>query len=533
MMKLKLVEIVVITVLILFQLYIAFKLFLEIKRFNNIFKNPPKVDSKFTTINNLNDGDLESILFENDYEETEELVEVSYLSTSTKNEVMNNIVVPINTYLIKNKGIAIDFHILKDIVDRNVEIVEDNIAERVPAPLYIGLAATMLGIIFGLFSVSFDVPSNGSGELALQAIKPLIDGVKLAMSASVVGLILTTIFSVWIFKDAKSKVESGKNQFLSLLQSELMPKMNRSKLPEVDVLARKIDAFSKSSISIVSHLGTIVNDSKSSIEREQQLLQDIRALDVRKVSAVNLDIFNKLDGMMGSFQSFAKYYEQLDSSLLNTTKLVDNLDKFVRNTDNINVILQDLKSIINKSDQASDFFSQHIKSFSQYGDAVNESVADSDSRMSKAIDVLGVSVEKQFEAFNESIAEYDSKLSIAFDNSIKRFNESAKDQIDKTELAFNNSRPKFEKLEHLEKLSGIENKLSQLESGLIDVIKITNREIVDAISSGSYAGSSSSISSAPKSKKKRIFENISSGIRVASYVVIVVAGIVFIYKTFF
>lgn len=533
MTKLKLAEIVIIALLILFQLYIAFKLFLEIKGFKKIFKNPPKVDSKFTTINNLNDGDLESILFNDDYLETDDLIEVSYLGTSAKNEVMNNIVVPINTYLIKNKGVSIDFHILKDIVDRNVEIVEDNIAERVPAPLYIGLAATMLGIIFGLFSVSFDTPSNGSGELALQAIKPLIDGVKLAMSASVVGLVLTTIFSVWIFKNAKSKVELGKNQFLSLLQSELMPKMNRSKLPEVDVLARKIDTFSKSSISIVSHLGTLVNDSKSSIEREQQLIQDIRALDVRKVSAVNLDIFNKLESMMGSFQSFAKYYEKLDSSLLNTTKLVDNLDKFVRNTDDINVILQDLKSIITKSDQASDFFSQHIKSFSQYGDAVNESVADSDSRMSKAIDVLGVSVEKQFEAFNESIAEYDSKLSIAFDNSIKRFNESAKDQIDKTEIAFNNSRPKFEKLEHLEKLNGIEQKLSQLESGLSDVIKRTNREIVDAISSGGYTNLTSTSSNVPTSKKKNLMDKVSFGIKIISYVVIIVAGIVFIYKTFF
>lgn len=533
MIKLKLVEIIVIAVLIIFQLYIAFKLFLEIKGFKNIFKNPPKVDSKFTTINNLNDGDLESILFNDDYSEAEDLIEISYLSTSTKNEVMNNVVVPINTYLIKNKGISIDFHILKDIVDRNVEIVEDNIAERVPAPLYIGLAATMLGIIFGLFSVSFDTPSNGSGELALQAIKPLIDGVKLAMSASVVGLILTTIFSVWIFKDAKSKVESGKNQFLSLLQSELMPKMNRSKLPEVDVLARKIDAFSKNSISIVSHLGTLVNDSKSSIEREQQLIQDIRALDVRKVSAVNLDIFNKLEGMMGSFQSFAKYYEQLDNSLLNTTKLVESLDKFVRNTDNINVILKDLKSIINKSDQASDFFSQHIKSFSQYGDAVNESVADSDSRMSKAIDVLGVSVEKQFEAFNESIAEYDSKLSVAFDNSIKRFNESAKDQINKTEIAFNNSRPKFEKLEHLEKLSSIENKLSKLESGLSDVIRRTNKDIVDAISSADNTRSKSISPSLPSSKKIKLIDKVSFGIKIISYIVIIVSGIVFIYKTFY
>ena len=170
---------------------------------------------------------------------------------------MSTIVYYINVYLIKNKGATMDFHLIKDIVDKHTENIETQIENRIPAPLYLGLAATMIGIIIGLFSVNF----GGNGADAMDAIQPLIDGVKMAMVGSVSGLIITTIFSIKIYKDALTEAGDEKSEFLSKLQSELMPRMAKGKMPEVAILSDKLDVFARTTTSTVSQLNDIVKTS--------------------------------------------------------------------------------------------------------------------------------------------------------------------------------------------------------------------------------------------------------------------------------
>lgn len=530
-MDIKFIEYALIVILIFAQVYLAIKLLIKIKSYRAIFKDMPDIDQKEVSIELYNEGDVSEVLMSEILEEDDMITEITYLKSLSKNGSITNIVTTINTYLIKNKGASIDFHILKDIADRYIEIVEDEINNRIPAPLYIGLAATMLGIIFGLFAINFNVSSDNT-SLALEAIKPLIDGVKVAMAASVTGLIITTIFSVWIFKNAKSRVEEGKNEFLSLLQSELLPRMNKSKLPEVHVLSTKLDAFSRSTSGVVTQLDGIVKKSSEAVLREQSLITEIKNLDVKKVTSINIDIFNQLEGMMGSFQDFAKYYNHLDKSLLNTTELLKNLETFVANTHSINVVLESIKNNIDRSDKATDFFNTHIESFSRYGDAVNEAVANTDSKMASAIHALVESANKQFESFNEAIAGYDSKLSMAFNKSIENFTETMDIQVRRTEEAFNTSRPKFEKLNKLDKLEDIEERLINLESKLSEVISKGNNSIVQALNSINMPSvpTSSSIEVLPKNIKTTVLQKLLLGLKVTTYIVIITIGVFYLYE---
>jgi len=526
------IEILIIGLLICLQVYLGIMLFFKIELYKAIFNLLPKMAQKLVTVDLYNEGNVHDILIEDDYEEDEPITEISYIKNTASNPVITNMVTSINTYLIKNKGASIDFHILKDIVDRNVEVIEDDINNRIPAPLYIGLAATMIGIIFGLFEINFDVTGENT-SLALETLKPLIDGVKVAMAASVSGLIITTVFSIWIFKNAKSMVEYGKNDFLSMLQSELLPKMNKSKLPEVQTLATKLDAFSRNTTGVVSKLDGIVKNSTDAVFREQRLIREIKNLDVKKVAAVNIDVFNQLEGMMGSFQNFAKYYQKLDKSLVNTDSLVRNLEHFVSNTNNINVILEDIKSTINKSDVATEFFTKHIDSFSKYGDVVNESVASADSKMSKAIHQLGELVNEQFEAFNEAISGYDLKLTNAFNKSIENFTHSMDDQVRRTEEAFNLSRPKFEMLDKLDKLETIENRLLDFENTLNTTINSGNDGIIRALNTinNNFSPNNDEVIATDGfvNKKKLYLNYIVIGLKMAAYVVVISGGVYYIY----
>lgn len=69
-----------------------------------------------------------------------------------ENPILKNIVNTVNDYLLKNQGAANDFATIKDIVDRNCDAIDDEISQRLPVPLYLGLMGTVLGIIIGRLS---------------------------------------------------------------------------------------------------------------------------------------------------------------------------------------------------------------------------------------------------------------------------------------------------------------------------------------------------------------------------------------------
>lgn len=71
------------------------------------------------------------------------------------NQVFQNIKGSINEYLASNKGSVIDFHLIKDAIDRHYDAVDEDINAQMPVPLYCGLAGTMLGVIIGLASLLF------------------------------------------------------------------------------------------------------------------------------------------------------------------------------------------------------------------------------------------------------------------------------------------------------------------------------------------------------------------------------------------
>ena len=64
---------------------------------------------------------------------------------------LKDILNSVNGYLLRNKGAVSDFNLVKDIVDRNIDKVDDEISNHLPTPLYLGLMGTMLGIVGGFF----------------------------------------------------------------------------------------------------------------------------------------------------------------------------------------------------------------------------------------------------------------------------------------------------------------------------------------------------------------------------------------------
>ena len=143
-----------------------------------------------------------------------ELEEINIIESSEKtNKIFDNILFSANNYLIRNKGAASDFNLIKDIVERNINAVEEDINLSIGIPLYLGLMGTMIGIVIGLFNIpdmNIKLDGNSQDLILNQGITLLIGGVKIAMIASFVGLLLTIINSGWIFKGSRTLVEAKK-----------------------------------------------------------------------------------------------------------------------------------------------------------------------------------------------------------------------------------------------------------------------------------------------------------------------------------
>ncbi|MGE5456809.1 MAG: hypothetical protein ACM3RX_00480, partial [Methanococcaceae archaeon] len=220
------IEVLVIIIIIIYQLKNYRKTYKNINLLKNIFSQRLYVKSGYLDREILNNEHItaeEIDLLKKDEilnSPGKNFVRFSVTETSGTNGTILRIRNAINTYLLSNYGAAVNFSIIKDIIDREVDLKDDEITQATPTPLYLGLAATMVGIIFGLMSMSV---LNGD-KFALE-ISSLISGVRVAMISSLIGLLFTTHLSSFRYKDAKKEILSDKNEQISYLQAKLLPEL--------------------------------------------------------------------------------------------------------------------------------------------------------------------------------------------------------------------------------------------------------------------------------------------------------------------
>src|SRR5690606_27085434 len=163
----------------------------------------------------------------------------------------------INNYLLRNKGAISDFNLIKDIVDRNIDNEEDTISSNLPIPLYLGLIGTMLGIIIGLISMPILSDSVGQEtDSTMAGVDALLAGVKIAMIASVVGLIFTTINS-FMFYSVRQKTEKRKNNFYTFIQTQLLPILSRNTASSLQTLQANLLKFNEGFTANMGHFDSV------------------------------------------------------------------------------------------------------------------------------------------------------------------------------------------------------------------------------------------------------------------------------------
>ena len=501
------IEIVLIVGVIIYQFYISMKIYSNIGQLKGIFRNRLNVVSGYIKKSDLNKKEkaIEDIVFTEiekdnapeDLLSDREKIRISITETSG-NGIIQRIREDINLYLLNNYGAAVNFSIIKDIIDREVDIKDEELTNSIPTPLYLGLAATMIGIIFGLFAMP-----EANGQHFSEGIDALVNGVKLAMFGSLSGLACTTILSSFVYKNAKRKISQDKNAQISYLQAKLLPELVKAEDTGVSGLKASLDRFARVATDISDKVLTAANQTRENIILQQEVIEKVGNLDVLKISKTNLELFNRLESNMITFNKFSEYISLM-------SQISDNLKDFASRTKNIDNVINQIDLSLQENNRLSRFLTSHFEKIETSGLAALKAVDLSDSHFKEAIEKLKEETDnclnQAFRAVNESSSHFSGaieKLKEEIDNRISRLNQGASDNesrlteiyndissglasvtsqhISEFQTAYSNAIPHFDLLNNLQLLPKIQEQVTGSLSDMQNDSNLNSARLIEAV----------------------------------------------------
>lgn len=219
----------------------------------------------------------------------------------------------INLYLEKNKNKTTEYHILKEIVNRKAQDVEEQVETMLSSPLYLGLMATIAGAAIGIISFAWsDLEGllNGT-QLQVGGIKTLLTDIGIAMSASFLGVLFTKQ-STSDFKDARSVMLCNMNKFLSWIQTELMPNLSDDLTGALVKMTQDLNEFNNTFASNTQELKETLALVTESYEGQVEILDAIEKIKITKVARANIEVYEKLQGCTKEIEKLFDHLGQSD-----------------------------------------------------------------------------------------------------------------------------------------------------------------------------------------------------------------------------
>lgn len=314
------------------------------------------------------------------------------------NQVQLAIISAINSYLDKNQESASDFGLIKDIVDRNTDAVDDEIQTQIPFPLYLGLMGTMAGILIG---VGYLVISGGLDQLIntveigsqqTSGIKALLGGVALAMICSIFGIVFTTIGSNKS-KNSKAEVERNKHAFLSWLQAELLPVMNKDAVSAIRQVTDNLSQFNEVFSKNTTNLGKTLSSVNTATENQVRLLNEVNQLKPKKLAEANVEVYEKL-------KNCSDEIGRIGDALQNSAEYLAKVKELSNKLDENQELLRTIKEM-------TAFFKETREGMSGM---ISKSIGKSEDTLNDATQTFKENLEKSYIELNKAVSKHQDAL---------------------------------------------------------------------------------------------------------------------------
>lgn len=389
------------------------------------------------------------------------------------NIILNTIITSINNYLKNNKSVS-DFHLMKDIVDRNCDAKEDEINTQIPIPLYMGLVGTMAGILTGILYLwltgGISDLLSAKGNSGADGVEALLGGVALAMISSILGILFTTWGSN-NFKNVKSVFEEEKHTFLSWIQAKLLPTLSDNVVGAIREMTGNLTEFNKAFAINTGDLGTALGKVNESYQLQTRLLESVQRIADKDLTYQNLQLYNALKNSTQEIGTLAEYLHSTNDYLTNVRSLNEKLDQNENRTRTI--------------EEIGAFFKTELEQIEARKGAISKAVGTVDDYLKQALEKLKENAEAQFNELQKSTVKQQDVL------------QRKSDEIDKL-------------VTELKQLTAVKESISRFEQTMrAQNSKLDNlADAIHALAKAKVEGSNAPISLLPPKPKKRIWTNI-------------------------
>jgi hypothetical protein len=407
--------------------------FFKLKRYNIPIEDlqefqPKEILKNLASYENKQKLKYKQVFYENDEENTElfsEVEEEEYQNQNevslinpneSTNEIFDEILLAINVYLLRNKGAATDFNLIKDVVERNLDMEEEDISHTVTVPLYLGLMGTMVGIVFGLLNLFLVSDSNADFD-----IKGFLGGVSIAMFASFWGLFCTVANSSFNLKNARRSLERSKNIFYTFLQTELLPILNQSVSSSIYTLHTNLLKFNDNFTVNLNKLSSMLNKNHDALIAQERILTALDNIDIAEFAKANVKVLKELKTGTEQLEKFSQYLNSLNHLSSKTSSLSNSFDDLLNRTNNFQSLAEKLDSRVEESNRLVQFLGEHYKHFEFREDVIKELIQKVDDTMIKSLNLLEVHTETKIEAIKQITVKEEDLLTQSFAENRSQF----------------------------------------------------------------------------------------------------------------
>ena len=357
-----------------------------------------------------NGNGVSNLFREAEEEEYESQNEVSLINPNEKvNEIFDEILLAINVYLLRNKGGSTDFNLIKDVVERNLDMEEEDISHTVTVPLYLGLMGTMVGIVFGLINLFLVSDPNADFD-----IKGFLGGVSIAMFASFWGLFCTVANSSFILKNARRSLEKAKNLFYTFLQTELLPVLNQSVSSSIHTLHTNLLKFNDNFTINLNRLSGMLNRNHEALIAQERILQALESIDITEFAKANVKVLKELKTGIEQLDKFNQYLNNLNHLVNGTSRLTSLFEDMLIRSNNFQGLAERLDSRVEESNQLIKFLNDHFKQLEERGAIIRDTVVKVEDVMIKSLNQLEEHTQTKIDGIKQITIKEEDLLTKAF-----------------------------------------------------------------------------------------------------------------------
>jgi hypothetical protein len=322
------------------------------------------------------------------------------LTVGNPSPEFGRIVQDTNDYLWANKGAAADFNTLRDISERETDLLDQEIEAQLSTPLYLGLLGTFLGAILGLIALVNpfgDAPSAaGASSFNNADVTHFLGGILIAMSGSFTGLLLT-LASNQLLKSARATRDRLKNSYYNFLQKALLPRLNSDMQASMSNLKAVLDTFNQDFFSKIqadffskiAEFTPLISRITENITIQKDFLEKLQQIGYTELANATIKVFDRVDESAASFEKFLGYQQSLNAAVSKgadtartITALLDRLSNFEKALDQVPGYLAQHDARIREQAQ---FFGEHQAILAKISQGVGQALSEDAAQMNRVL----------------------------------------------------------------------------------------------------------------------------------------------------